>query len=46
VEKYQVSDGQPLTLTIDGADVTVVISGTSRFTRQPAEYQIETDFNQ
>jgi hypothetical protein len=46
VEKYQVSDGQPLTLTIDGAGVTVVISGTSRFTRQPAEYQIETDFNQ
>ena len=46
VEKYQVSDGQPLILTIDGADVTVIISGTSRFTRQPAEYQIETDFNQ
>ena len=45
VKKFQTSQGEPLTIdinpTIDGSQVTLVISGSSRYTRQKANYTVD-----
>jgi hypothetical protein len=40
IEKYQVNSGEKLTINIDGNTLTIlVVSGSSRYTRQKAGYQ-------
>ncbi|MHC1740747.1 MAG: hypothetical protein AB9897_06500 [Anaerolineaceae bacterium] len=45
IEKYVVNNGQPLTIAFDpaneGGQLTLVVSGSSRYSRQKASYQID-----
>jgi hypothetical protein len=45
IDKYQLTDGKSLKIeidpSVDGSDVTIVISGATKYTRQKAKYQFE-----
>ena len=49
IEKYEAAPGRTLTFNIDSsqgdADLTIVVSGSERYTRQPAKYQLNVSAN-